>query len=125
MPPLRVLPTDYAVQYQLVPGLGRTGQHEKPQHRFLKLESELGPLRLAYHFQRDLVAAVSKDGPADPPPPMGNQGDVGLDRTSFALARLLDHLVGASEEHGWRCEAQLICSFEVEHKLKLRWLLNR
>src|SRR5580698_9244204 len=40
-------------------------------------------------------------------------------------ASLFDHLIGSRQE-GWRNgETERLCSFEINHQLEFRWLLNR
>src|ERR1700680_978084 len=48
-----------------------------------------------------------------------------LDRTSFRLAHLCDHFVGAREQLRWNFEAQRLRGREVEDQIVLGRQLNR
>ena len=48
-----------------------------------------------------------------------------LDRTSFVLAHLFDHLVGAGYEQWRQVEAKRAGSFEVDRQIELGWQLDR
>ena len=44
---------------------------------------------------------------------------------SQQAARLLDHLIGASEQRRWNSEPKRLCRFHVDHQLKFCDLLYR
>ena len=48
-----------------------------------------------------------------------------LDRTSFVLAHLFDHLVGERKQRGRHVEAERFRSLEVNHEFELVYLLDR
>jgi hypothetical protein len=48
-----------------------------------------------------------------------------LDRTSFVLAHLFDHLVGEREQLCRKFEPERLCGLEIEHKPQLRGSLYR
>src|SRR5215211_2669059 len=48
-----------------------------------------------------------------------------LDRTSFVLAHLFDHLVGAREQRGRDVEPERLGGLDVDHELELGRLLDR
>jgi hypothetical protein len=48
-----------------------------------------------------------------------------LDRTSLRLAHSFDHLIGATEQREWNCEAERLGSLHVDDQLDFRGLDNR
>src|SRR5262245_22963193 len=38
--------------------------------------------------------------------------------------RILDHLLRPHEHHRWKCQAESLSSLEIDHQLKLGWLLD-
>src|SRR4051794_40009601 len=55
--------------------------------------------------------------------PTGSVGSVRAKRGSPLL--LLDHLVSAREQGGWRLEAERLGSLEVDHEIEPRGLFDR